>query len=172
MNKLGELVKLYKNGEKDVLVEIVDIFRPIINKYKRNSYYEDMDNELIVFIITVLNKMPIKEDLLNNEKYLFSYILKSLKNKYMRVNQKNYLRYKSELLSCDALDYQGHESLQSDVEFQDMIKHLSIREKDVLNKKYLYNLNESDIARELNTSRQYINKVHKNALNKLKVLYS
>ncbi|WP_347449171.1 sigma factor-like helix-turn-helix DNA-binding protein [Terrisporobacter vanillatitrophus] len=172
MNRLGELVKLYKNGEKDALVEIVDIFRPIINKYKRNSYCEDMDNELIVFMITVLEKMPVRNDLLDNEKYLFSYIFKSLKNKYMRINQKSYLRYKNELLNYDVLGYYGHESLQSDVEFQDIIKDLSNREKDILNKKYLYNLNESDIARELNTSRQYINKVHKNALNKLKVLYN
>lgn len=172
MNNLGELVKFYKSGEKDAAVEIINIFKPIINKYKRNSYCEDMDNELILFMITVLEKMPLRDELLNDEKYLFSYILKSLKNKYVRINQKSYLKYKNELSNCDVLDYSQYELLQCDVEFKDMIKDLSNREKNILNKRYLYNLNESDIARELNTSRQYINKVHKNALNKLKKMYN
>lgn len=172
MNRLSKLVKLYKNGEKDALLEIVDIFRPIINKYKRNSYCEDMDNELILFLITILEKITLREELFNNEKYLFSYIFKSLKNKYMRINQKSYLKYKNESLNYDAIEYREYELLQSDMEFQDIIKDLSTREKYILNQKYIFNLNESDIARELNTSRQYINKVHKNALGKLRNMYN
>ena len=83
--ELGVLVKDYKNGDKDVLIEIIDVFKPIINKYKRNSYYEDMDSELTVFLISLLEKMPMKEDFFENDKYVFSYIFKSLKNKYIEL---------------------------------------------------------------------------------------
>ena len=40
------------------------------------------------------------------------------------------------------------------------------------NKKYIYNLSEADIARELNISRQAVHKTHKRALNKLKNIYN
>lgn len=168
MNKLGDLVISYKSGEKEALIEIVKIFKPVINKFKRNSYCEDMENELILYMITLLEKMPIREEFLRDEKIIFSYIFKSLKNKYIRTNKKYYDKYSSERADDEFLNYKDYYLLESDVEFQDMIKDLSHCEKNILNKRYVSNLSESDIARELKTSRQYINKVHKKALHKLR----
>lgn len=127
-----------------------------------------MENELILFMITVLEKMPLREDLFKDDKYVFSYILKSLKNKYICVNKKSYFRFNNEVLNNEIFDYTESESIKSDIIFQDMIKGLSECERKILNKKYVFNLTESDISRELKTSRQYINKVHKKALGKLR----
>jgi RNA polymerase sigma factor (sigma-70 family) len=172
MRKLGDLVVIYKNGEKEALMEIVNIFKPVINKFKRNSYCEDMDSELILFMITLLEKMPMREEFLKDEKVVFSYIFKSLKNKYIRVNKKHYIQYNRELPNEEIFNYKEYYSLESNVEFHDMIKDLSDCEKNILNKRYIYNLTESDIARELKTSRQYINKVHKKALTKLRTTHN
>lgn len=171
MHKLGDLVVLYKSGEKESLIGIINKFKPVINKFKRNSYCEDMDSELILFMITLLEKMPVREEFLKDEKIVFSYIFKCLKNKYMRVNKKYYNQYTREFVDDDILNYKEYYLLESDIEFQDIIKDLSDCEKNILNKRYVCNLSESDIARELKTSRQYINKVHKKALTKLKNIY-
>lgn len=172
MNKLGELVKCYKNGDKDALIEIINIFKPVINKYDKNSYHEDMGSELVLFMITVLEKMPIREELFNNDKYIFSYIFKSLKNKYISINKKSYERYNNEILNNEYLNYHDYELLKSDLIFYDMIKTLSDNEKNILVKKYINHLNESDIAKKCNTSRQYINRTHKKALDKLRKIYN
>lgn len=172
MCKLGNLVKRYKEGDKEALLGIIDIFNPVIQKYDRDSYCEDMGSELVLFMITVLDKMTIREDLFKEDKYVFSYILKSLRNKYISANKKSYIRYSKESLNNDFLNYQEYELLESNIIFNDMIKDLNDIEKNVLNKRYISNLNESDIARGLNTSRQYVNKVHKKALNKLKKMYN
>lgn len=172
MKKLGKLVRQYKDGDNDALIEIIDVFKPVINKYSRNSYNEDMENELVLFMITLLDKMPVREEVLNNDKYVFLYILKSLKNKYIYINKKSYERYSNELLNNEYLNYHDYESLESDIVFYDMIKFLSDVEKNILIKKYIGNLSESDIARKFNTSRQYINRTHKKALNKLRKMYN
>ena len=39
-------------------------------------------------MITLLDKMPIREEFFKYDKYVFSYISKLLKNKYIRVNEK------------------------------------------------------------------------------------
>ena len=53
-----------------------------------------------------------------------------------------------------------------------MIKMLNESEKNIFIKKYVNDLSESDIARENNISRQYINKTHKNALKKIRKIYN
>lgn len=171
MKKLRELVKDYNNGDKNTLVEIINEFKPAINKYKKESYYEDLDSELTLFMMNILDKISKREDILKDDDYLRFYILKSLKNKYIEINKKSYNIYSSEIPSDNFLDYSGYELLESDIVFYDMIKKLNIYEKDIIIKKYIHNLNESDIARELNTSRQYINRVHKKALIKLRDTY-
>ena len=168
MQKLVDLVRNYKNGDKDALIKIINIFKPSINKYKRNSYCEDMDSELTLFMITLLDRMPIREEYLKDDKYIFSYISKALKNKYIRVNEKHYIKKIDDVPPDDFLNYSEYGSLESNVVFYDIIKDLSDNEKNILNKRYICNLTESDIARELKKSRQYINKVHKRALSKLR----
>ncbi|XAM53788.1 hypothetical protein TVTCOM_39570 (plasmid) [Terrisporobacter vanillatitrophus] len=123
-------------------------------------------------MITMLEKVSKREDILKDDKYLTLYILKSLRNKYIEINKKNYNVYSNEIPSDKFLDYSGYDNLESDMVFYDIIKNLSSCEKNILIKKYIYNLNESDIARELNTSRQYINRTHKKALSKLRNIYS
>lgn len=172
MQKLGDLVKDYNNGDKNALVEIINQFKPAINKYKKESYYEDLDSELTLFMINILGKISMREDILRDDKHLRFYILKSLKNKHIEINKKSYTIYSSEIPSDKFLDYNGYELLESDIVFYDIIKDLSICEKHILTKKYIHNIKESDIARELNTSRQYINRVHKKALSKLRDSYN
>lgn len=172
MNKLCNLIELYKKGEKESIVDIIDIFNPLLNKFKRDSYYEDIENELILFLITLLNKISDDKKTFLEDKYAFSYIHKSLKNKYIDLNTNGYLLYNKETNNDLIFNYKGYEDSFNNIIFHDMIKDLSISEKNIINKRYVYNLSEADIARELNISRQAVHKTHKRALTKLKKIYS
>lgn len=171
MNKLCNWIELYRKGDKEVLVDIVKLFKPLLKKFERNSYCEDIESELILFIITLLEKMP-EGQTFKDDKYAFSYIYKSLKNKYIYINRKGYTIYNHEVSNDIALNQQGYYETFSDIVFNDMIEGLTTSEKNIMYKKYIYNLSNADIARELNVSRQAVYKIHKRALDKLKNINS
>lgn len=172
MNKLCNLINLYKSGNSESLVKIVDEFKPIISKLERDSYCEDLESELILFIIVLLDEIQIKEKFLKEDKYVFSYIYKSIKNKYINLNKRDYKIYSKEVNSDNFLEYSGYNYINSNIIFYDMIKNLTDIEKNTIIKIYLYNLSEAEIAREMNVSRQAVSKCHKKALNKLRKCFS
>ena len=172
MSKLCNLIRLYKEGNKDYLIDIINIFNPVLQKFQRESYCEDIENDLILFMIMLLDKMPIENEFFKEDKYAFSYIYKSLRNKYIYLNKKGYALYCNEINNDEVLNYNGYEDIFNDVIFNDMIRELSIAEQNIINKKNIYNLSEADIARELNISRQAVHKTHKRVLNKLKNIYN
>ena len=51
MSKLCNLIRLYKEGNKDYLIDIINIFNPVLQKFQRESYCEDIENDLILFMI-------------------------------------------------------------------------------------------------------------------------
>ncbi|MBO3444971.1 sigma factor-like helix-turn-helix DNA-binding protein [Clostridium sp. CCUG 7971] len=171
MNELCNLINLYKNGNSESLVKIIDKFKPIIYKLERYSYCEDLENELILSIIILLDEIQIKEEFLKEDKYVFSYIYKSIRNKYLKLNKRDYKIYIKEISSDNFLEYNGYNYMNSNIMFYDIIKNLTDTEKNIIIKIYLDNLSEADIAREMNISRQAINKQHKKALNKLRKVF-
>lgn len=172
MSKLYNLVKLYKNGNKNAIIDIIEIYNPVLNKFNRNSYSEDMKNDLILFMITLLDKIAIEKKEFKEDKYIFSYIYKSLKHRYIYENSKRCHIYNNETTYDVLLNDVSYDNNFSNIVFKDMVKNLTKSEKYVINKKYLFNLSEADIARELAISRQAVHKTHKRALNKLRKLHS
>lgn len=162
MGKFYDLIHKYRSNDNDIFVDIIDEFSPLINKYQRKGSYEDLKSDLIMFMFSLLNKIPLDNDNLKDDKYIISYIHKSLNHRYIYLNKKhsNVINKEIEL-----------EDNYSNILLEDMISCLTVLEKDIINKIYIFGYTEADIARMNKVTRQAINRTHKRALNKIKIEY-
>lgn len=81
------LVEEFKKGDKNKFLDILLKFDPLLNKLQRNSCYEDMKNELTLFLFILLDKIPIELVNLKSDRYIISYIAKSIKYQYIHINK-------------------------------------------------------------------------------------
>ncbi len=170
MGKLYKLVEDFRNGNIDNFIFIVEEFQPQLNKFQRNSDYEDMKSELILFMFNLLEKIPLEKDIFKEDKYMVSYISKALKHHYIHLNKTNCKILNKKFLLEDKYINNGEEDCLSEIIFKDIISMLSEKEKDLIIKKYKFNYSEAEIARIKGVSRQAIHKTHVRALSKLKKL--
>ena len=77
-------VKKYRNGDSDSLIEIIDLFNPILIKYSILLDGEDTKQDLIIHLIKVLNTAKFYDEKLCEDKLIFSYILKAIRHEYIR----------------------------------------------------------------------------------------
>lgn len=159
----------YRNGNNNSFEEIIEIFNPILNKYSRLLNGEDTKQDLILHMLEVVNKIPIDKQIFNNDKAIFGYILKALKNKYILLSKKNSNTTSTELpLNLDIEI--GYEDFESDMELLDLFKILTEKESFIIRGVYIYNLSITEIASYMNISRQAANQAKNRALKKLREL--
>lgn len=171
MGELYTSVQKYKKGNMNEIINILDKFDPLLNKFQRNSCYEDMKSDLSLYMFNILTKLPLDKIYLNQDKYIVSYIHKSLKNKYININKMSQIITTNEIdIKDSSLSNSYIDNELSLITIEDMIKDLTPKEKMVIRKVYIQNFKESEIAKELTLSRQAIHKTHKRALNKLRKL--
>lgn len=168
MGQLYNLIQDFRNGNMDIFILIMEKFEPKLNKLQRNSVYEDMKSDLILFMFKLLNKIPLEKDIFREDKYIISYINRSLKNHYIYLNKIN-CRVKSKELALEEIHINnGDDNCFSNIIFDDIIKTLTHAEKDIIFKKYKLNYSDAEIARMKGISRQAIYKTHVRALSKIK----
>lgn len=171
MNKLYDIIKNYKQGNKESIIEVIELFNPLLNKLERQSNHYDIKSELTLFIIELMDKLPFENKKFCHDKYIVSYISKSIKNKYIYLNKK----------ACDQLNKENEinlEILKNDrvennldiILFRDLIKSLTHKEQEIIIYKYGLNYSDIEIAELFNISRQSVNKTKTRALNKLKLM--
>lgn len=173
MENVYSLVLDHRKNNPDAILEILNRFDPLLNKLQRNSYYEDMKSELIVFMFNLIDKIPIENENLKKDKYIVSYIHKALKNQYIHINKKHAKGRNTEVSSEEfyidnCLGFSYHDDLFTFIHFEEMISHLTELEKKIIEKKYKHGYSNSDRANSRNISRQAVYKTHKRAIEKIK----
>lgn len=149
----------------------------IISKYKE-YIKDDLRQDLLIFLLELLESINI-----DNIKNLDGYIFISLKNKAFEEYNTKYKFYESNI-SLDNLHFEKTSYLDrmsydnNIVDIDDtvcpinlneiLVKTLSIKERKVINSYYFENKNESEIAKEMGISQQYISKVLIRSIRKLR----
>ncbi len=166
MCNIYSLVYEYRRGNEEKFLDLIDKFDPLLSKLQRNSQYEDMKNDLILFLLNLINKISLEN--FKEDKYIISYISKSLTNQYIYINKKYQLEFNLKLyLNEDIINNESYKDFDNII-FKDRVKVLTEKEREVILKIYFYGFTEAQIGREKNISRQAIHKTHVRALNKLK----
>ncbi len=167
---LYTLITQSKNKNKDSILKIVDKFMPLIKKYTRKLNYDGADTDLTIFLINLIKKLPTeRNDLLQKDKVIVSYISISIKNEYIRLSQKHNKISKTEILCEDDIinTLQCYDE-NYDFIMEDLLSNLSELQKKIIKSIYLMDIKEADLANSLNISRQAVNKTKNIALKKLK----
>lgn len=163
---LIDFIKNAKDGDMNSLHSLILKFDPLISKYSRFLNCEDGKSELILCFIKAIHKFPMKSERME-EKIILSYINRCIVNSYINISKSNNKISNREYL-CEIQDWNHKEDFQSNIEFYDLLKYLNEKEKTIITLKYLNGLSDIEISKKLNVSRQYVNKLSRQALNKIK----
>ena len=157
MNLYEYVVKTRKN-DNESFEYLLEKFNPLILKYSNKlSNSSDAKSELMFHFIEILGKIPLENENFKEDKYIVSYICTSIHRYFchMYAKYKKHLEHEIETEDFSQIDT-GTTFNESNMIFYDLIKDLKPKEKLILEKKYIYNLTNSEIARSLNVSRQNI----------------
>lgn len=170
MENLYKNIIDFKRGNADAVVEIIKMFDPLLNKLARQSSCCDIKSELTLFMVELISKFPTGNKNLYYDKYIISYISKSIKHKYIELNKKVCKQVLNESeLDLNILENKEVENNLDMFLFKELIKPLTQKEQEVLTYKYAFNYSDIEISDLFNISRQSVNKTKTRALNKLKL---
>lgn len=156
--RIYEKVNRVKGGDSKSLEELICIFNPIINKYARLLCGEDTKQDLIVFLITLINKIRIDNPNFEEDKVILGYISKSIKHEYIRLSKeytKNSIK-KTELNLDLVVKVEDDNSL---IEVLDLINQLSDKQREVIKFIFIDCNNINDVAMKMSISRQAVNQI-------------
>lgn len=164
-----ELIK-YRNGNNTSLEKIINTFNPLISKYSRLLDGEDTKQDLALYLIKVINKISIEKNNFLEDKAIFVYIAKSIRNEYIKLSQKaDKKRVNETELNLDVEI--GYEDFESEMELLDLFNVLTEKEAYVMKLIYVHYLSISEVADFMEVSRQSINQTKNRALKKLRETY-
>ncbi|WPC42340.1 sigma-70 family RNA polymerase sigma factor [Clostridium sp. JS66] len=170
MEELYCLVKESKEQNKDSLMKIIEMFKPLIKKYSRKLSYDGAETDLLItFIETVLFLPIFKNENLKKDKCIVGYIHSSIKNKYIYLSKKNMNILKTETeLNLDICQNEFSSSIEDSFLMKYLVDNLNELQKKVIIQKFFYNYSDIEIGKKLKISRQAVNRIKKRALNNLR----
>lgn len=160
----------YRNGDEKSLLEIIEIFNPLLMKYARFLDEEDTKQDLTLHLIKVINIIPINNGKLFKDKEIVGYIAKSIRNEYIKLSKKlNKIKLKEMELNLDTEI--GYEECEYEFEILDMFKILSKKESFIMRLLYIHYLSVSEVADYMKISRQAVNQAKNRGLKKIRNMY-
>ena len=172
-----ELIDTIQKGNKEKITDIPTIFQDQIKCYGRKAQSEDIQQDLYIFLLHLINTISLDKMNNTNDKTLISYISHSIKFKFYKYFKQQYNQSNTELNFLDEINYEENPAnyisenrVFSDLEFLNLLKDLTDKERNVISNKYKYGLAVSEIAKKNKGSVQAVYKLEKRALNKLRKL--
>ena len=176
-NKIYLLIKQSRESNKSLL-ELLEMFEPLLKKYSFMLEYEDAYHDLQLSLIEVIKKLSVKNLAHTEDKYYLSYIKKSINSKYLKLSKKIQDIKNYTLKITDDTNVEEYIDAANPVIdnytllfFNDMKEILTENEYDIIKMFYYEKRPISEIAEIKQVSRQYINQCKLKALKKLKSNY-
>lgn len=162
---LFQLITRVQNNDKNALQEIIDKFKPLINKLARKLKYEEAETDLIIAIILLLKNINLEKFKNTSDDAIVNYINYSLNNKATDLFRKYVFKKDNELPIDLDIIYQNND-MDTNLFVNSLlnIESLSKKQHIVLKLSYLYGFSDIEIAKKLNISRQAVNKIKKRGL--------
>ena len=143
-NTIYKNIKEYKNGNKEIFREIINVFNPLINKLSKSVNGEDTRQDLLVHLLEIINKLP-EENRFEDDKIIFAYISKALKYEYIKLSKKND-KIKNREVELNLEIEIGYEEFDSEVEVLNLFEVLTEKEEYIMKLIYINYLSISGVA--------------------------
>lgn len=171
-----ELIRAAQSGSDAHTLALIKKFDPLLHKLSYELGYEDAYYDLLLDYLKLI--LSINLDSFHNlsEASLVSYLIKSIRNSFIRLNIKAKKNTIKTVPFSDLSDQQKYytESKQvihndfSDFYFEQLKSYISEKEWEIIELVYIKGYTVSEIANQRNISRQAVNQIKKRALRKLK----
>lgn len=169
-SSLFSLIEKSKNKDKQAILNFIIKFNPLIKKYSNKLNYDGAESDLIIKSIELINKIPIYSNKnMREDKYIISYVNTAIKNKYIELNKINKEILKREIeINLDIVGTVFEDHIENKLLIQQALTKLTYLQKKVIIKKFITYKTDTEIAQELNISRQAVNRIKNRALNNLR----
>ena len=167
MPDFEKLIRRAKENDENAMLEIIEMFKPLINKKFKESYYnEDVKSELTLKLIEIV-KCKINLDKMRevNNNILIKYIAKSIHNHFIHISKKDRAtkilesgEYDEEMLdSFDLKKSLAEIGILDFITFEDLKSLLTKREFDCVYYNVFMGYTVEEISRCLHITRQACN---------------
>lgn len=158
------------------MLEIVDMFQPVVRKYSRMmNHDEDIASELVLALIELVHNIRLDKLDAPNDYVLISYIGRSLYHKYIYVSQK-----RCAVVNCEA-SYEDDAELErasydpTIPKFSNDIEMMDFLRRELTNKEWfcvqlivLQGHTATEVSEKLGITKQAVNQCKNRALKKLR----
>jgi len=171
-DKLYKLIFATQKGQgagrkKESMVILLEKFKPLISKYTYLLYYEDAEDDLVLFFIEMIQSIQLKGFKLSNSDYqLLAFISKAMHNEFIKLSKakdKKVQTLELEEWYCKEQPYNDYVKL----EVMELLSHLKMREKQIIIMKYWFGYSDIEVGGKLNITRQTVNRINKRSLDKM-----
>ena len=162
------LIKLSNNAsDNEAMVQIICKFQPLIKSLAARLKYGCSETDLVIFLIELSRGFYCDEKKKYVECQLTNYFICALRYKAIDLYRKN-KKGIEEVFMEEIPEVAENISHTTEMVLFQSIQKLSIRQQIVLIKKYFYGYSDIEIASMLGISRQAVNKIKRNAIEKLR----
>lgn len=177
--KLYDLVKESQNGDKEVTLQLVEKFMPLLKKYAWKLGYEDAFEDLRLNFLELLKLMNLDQLSCKDDARIVSYLTKSLYYSFIKLSKRNrtsaneipvssYLDADSDNTIEDlAVSYDDYNFITKEI----LHKYLTNNEAEIIFEIFYLKRKVKEIAYDRKISEAAISKIKKHALEKLKKIY-
>lgn len=167
MDTIKELLRRYKNGDKEALNHIIIQMTPLVKKYAGKTHFMEKEDSMQEFYITLLETVKYLDES-KSEGECLAYMKSSVKHKYAKMCEKYIIDV--EIITGDevfqTLEMKGNtnEDTLLYVDFEKYIQNVEQKNKlkgSILREFWYENKSDAEIASSLKISRQYVHRIKK-----------
>lgn len=175
MAMLYDQIALAQNGDKPIMLALIERFTPLITKYSKLLNTEDAFEDMRLVFIELIMGLKLDKLRSHSDGVIVAYITKSIRTKYIAKNIRHELE--ADMVYWDDLDelfQKKHEPsnplFSAEKDFVRVIPPnvLNKKELDIITMIYLYGYSAAEIARAKKITRQAVNQIKMRALKKLR----
>lgn len=174
---MGEFVDLINNvkQDKNMFNLIIDKMEPLINKYVYLLYKDDKEDARAE-LISALWEAVCNISFYNNDGQIVRFLSIALKNRYMELYKSSRkihdyelnIEDKQEVIQNLVFDRNTYDDVIFNITIIKFVNRYNGIKKDIIYLILIERLTDAEISKRLKITRQYVNRVRRNLLEKLK----
>lgn len=153
---------MYKRGDNDEILYIIDKFEPLINKYSKKLGYYCSRTDMIISLINIINNLNNNNNL-NEEKYIVGYINISIKHKYIELSKKYTINNNELVVDIDKININkeiyNYNNLDNKFLLENILSKLNNYQRMVIEQIFFKNISEIELSNKWGYSVERLQKL-------------
>lgn len=173
---LYKCVEKCQSKDSFAMLELIDKFKPLIKKYSRQFFYENIESDLVIALLQTSQNLPLEKFDPENEGALVNYFSTVVRNSYIDAVKKSKQHLGRILLfeKSDLDNFEGTDpikTVEDAIEINLLLENLSPLQKEVIIDVFVYEKSEVEIAKKRHITKQAVSNTKARALKKLREIY-